>query len=93
MSMVLLDTATEPTLEWTRYPFGPAANTPGLQSGQNTTVVTKRNKFDCNILLFLSLLTVTTNRHRRYKYSRYSRSTVSLVEYTVGTVEVLGYSQ
>ncbi|XP_046673447.1 ephrin type-B receptor 1-B isoform X1 [Homalodisca vitripennis] len=27
--VVLLDTATEPTLEWTRYPFGPAANTPG----------------------------------------------------------------
>ncbi|XP_054266070.1 ephrin type-A receptor 4-A-like isoform X4 [Macrosteles quadrilineatus] len=27
--VVLLDTATEPTLEWTRYPFGPAATTPG----------------------------------------------------------------
>lgn len=27
--VVLLDTATEPTLEWTRYPYGPSATTPG----------------------------------------------------------------
>ncbi|XP_065221402.1 ephrin type-B receptor 1-B isoform X5 [Planococcus citri] len=27
--VVLLDTATEATLEWTRYPFGPEATTPG----------------------------------------------------------------
>uniref|UniRef100_A0A8D8YG78 receptor protein-tyrosine kinase n=1 Tax=Cacopsylla melanoneura TaxID=428564 RepID=A0A8D8YG78_9HEMI len=27
--VVLLDTATEPTLEWTRYPYGPQATTPG----------------------------------------------------------------
>lgn len=27
--VVLLDTTTEPTLEWTRYPYGPQANTPG----------------------------------------------------------------
>lgn len=32
VSVVLLDTATEPTLEWTRYPFGPAANTPGVST-------------------------------------------------------------
>ncbi|GLG93686.1 Tyrosine-protein kinase Fer [Gryllus bimaculatus] len=27
--VVLLDTTQEPTLEWTRYPYGPQANTPG----------------------------------------------------------------
>ncbi|XP_066998191.1 ephrin type-A receptor 5 isoform X2 [Anabrus simplex] len=27
--VVLLDTTLEPTLEWTRYPYGPQANTPG----------------------------------------------------------------
>lgn len=32
VSVVLLDTANEPTLEWTRYPYGPAANTPGVSS-------------------------------------------------------------
>lgn len=30
VAVVLLDTANEPTLEWTRYPYGPAANTPGV---------------------------------------------------------------
>ncbi|XKL66620.1 hypothetical protein PGB90_010040 [Kerria lacca] len=29
-TIVLLDTATEATLEWTRYPFGPEATTPGV---------------------------------------------------------------
>lgn len=29
-AVVLLDTATEATLEWTRYPFGPEATTPGV---------------------------------------------------------------
>lgn len=32
VSVVLLDTATEPTLEWTRYPYGPQATTPGVSS-------------------------------------------------------------
>jgi hypothetical protein len=27
--VVLLDTTGEPTLDWTRYPYGPQANTPG----------------------------------------------------------------
>ncbi|KAJ9600949.1 hypothetical protein L9F63_000896, partial [Diploptera punctata] len=27
--LVLLDTTQEATLEWTRYPYGPQANTPG----------------------------------------------------------------
>lgn len=26
----MLDTTQEPTLEWTRYPYGPQANTPGV---------------------------------------------------------------
>lgn len=29
-SVVILDTTTEATLEWTRYPYGPQANTPGV---------------------------------------------------------------
>jgi hypothetical protein len=30
VSVVLLDTTQEATLEWTRYPYGPQANTPGV---------------------------------------------------------------
>ncbi|KYM98678.1 hypothetical protein ALC62_10646, partial [Cyphomyrmex costatus] len=29
IAVVLLDTTTEEKLDWTRYPFGPQANTPG----------------------------------------------------------------
>lgn len=29
-SVVLLDTTKEATLEWTRYPYGPQAQTPGV---------------------------------------------------------------
>ncbi|RZF39254.1 hypothetical protein LSTR_LSTR010348 [Laodelphax striatellus] len=29
--VVLLDTATEQTLEWTRFPYGPPAKTPGAE--------------------------------------------------------------
>lgn len=31
-SVVLLDTTKEATLEWTRYPYGPQAQTPGVSS-------------------------------------------------------------
>lgn len=30
VSVVLLDTTTETSLEWTRYPYGPQARTPGV---------------------------------------------------------------
>lgn len=29
-AVVLLDTTGEATLDWTRYPYGPQANTPGV---------------------------------------------------------------
>lgn len=29
-TVVLLDTTREATLEWTRYPYGPQAQTPGV---------------------------------------------------------------
>lgn len=29
-AVVLLDTTKEATLEWTRYPYGPQAQTPGV---------------------------------------------------------------
>lgn len=29
-TVVLLDTTKEATLEWTRYPYGPQAQTPGV---------------------------------------------------------------
>lgn len=31
-SVVLLDTTKEATLEWTRYPYGPQAQTPGVST-------------------------------------------------------------
>lgn len=37
-TVVLLDTATEPTLEWTRYPYGPQATTPGVSFILNATI-------------------------------------------------------
>lgn len=30
--VVLLDTTKEATLEWTRYPYGPQAQTPGVST-------------------------------------------------------------
>lgn len=30
IAVVLLDTTKEATLEWTRYPYGPQAQTPGV---------------------------------------------------------------
>lgn len=30
ITVVLLDTTREATLEWTRYPYGPQAQTPGV---------------------------------------------------------------
>lgn len=33
-SVVLLDTTKEATLEWTRYPYGPQAQTPGVSGFQ-----------------------------------------------------------
>lgn len=30
VSVVLLDTTGEASLDWTRYPYGPQANTPGV---------------------------------------------------------------
>lgn len=32
LAVVLLDTTKEATLEWTRYPYGPQAQTPGVSS-------------------------------------------------------------
>jgi len=32
IAVVLLDTTTEEKLDWTRYPFGPQANTPGVST-------------------------------------------------------------
>lgn len=33
--VVLLDTTKEATLEWTRYPYGPQAQTPGVSTASN----------------------------------------------------------
>lgn len=35
VAVVLLDTTQEEKLEWTRYPFGPEANTPGVSFAIN----------------------------------------------------------
>lgn len=31
ITVILLDTTREATLEWTRYPYGPQAQTPGVR--------------------------------------------------------------
>ncbi|KAL1403311.1 hypothetical protein pipiens_005722 [Culex pipiens pipiens] len=36
--VVLLDTTKEATLEWTRYPYGPQAQTPGVSTNYVTTL-------------------------------------------------------
>ncbi|KAI4495866.1 hypothetical protein M0802_008272 [Mischocyttarus mexicanus] len=42
--IVLLDTTTEAKLEWTRYPYGPQASTPGLIKHQTGTILDKAIK-------------------------------------------------
>lgn len=37
--VVLLDTTKEATLEWTRYPYGPQAQTPGVSTIADFIVV------------------------------------------------------
>lgn len=31
-AVILLDTTIEPSLDWTRYPYGPQAGTPGVSN-------------------------------------------------------------
>lgn len=48
IAVVLLDTTTEEKLDWTRYPFGPQANTPGVS----------RSKFLSHIIEDIKLLKI-----------------------------------
>lgn len=44
IAVVLLDTTTEEKLDWTRYPFGPQANTPGVSTLKFLSHVEVRRK-------------------------------------------------
>jgi hypothetical protein len=43
--VVLLDTTGEPTLDWTRYPYGPQANTPGVSFYDSSKSILRLARF------------------------------------------------
>lgn len=45
IAVVLLDTTTEEKLDWTRYPFGPQANTPGVSTSKFLSHVDVHRKY------------------------------------------------
>lgn len=45
-SVVLLDTTKEATLEWTRYPYGPQAQTPGVSQLFKLTLTYRKKRVE-----------------------------------------------